>query len=73
MTFSFLFVSFPFVWYVDNSKKNSRPYGIMIFFFFIEILDFGYPQNSEPETLKLYITTEGVKSEKAVVSILIHY
>lgn len=33
-----------------------------------EILDFGYPQNSESDTLKMYITTEGVKSEQAVVS-----
>lgn len=33
-----------------------------------EILDFGYPQNSEIDTLKMYITTEGVKSELAVVS-----
>ncbi len=32
-----------------------------------EILDFGYPQNSEVDTLKSYITTEGVKSELAVV------
>ena len=32
-----------------------------------EILDFGYPQNSEVDTLKTYITTEGVKSELAVV------
>jgi AP-2 complex subunit mu-1 len=32
-----------------------------------EILDFGYPQNSEIDTLKMYITTEGVKSEIAVV------
>lgn len=32
-----------------------------------EILDFGYPQNSETDTLKMYITTEGVKSEQAVV------
>lgn len=27
-----------------------------------EILDFGYPQNTETDTLKQYITTEGVKS-----------
>lgn len=32
-----------------------------------EILDFGYPQNSEIDALKMYITTEGVKSELAVV------
>ena len=33
----------------------------------IEILDFGYPQNTETDTLKMYITTEGVKSERAMV------
>lgn len=31
-----------------------------------EILDFGYPQNTETDTLKMYITTEGVKSERAM-------
>lgn len=36
--------------------------------FVIEILDFGYPQNTETDTLKLYITTEGVKSARSVVS-----
>jgi AP-2 complex subunit mu-1 len=34
-----------------------------------EILDFGYPQNTETETLKMYITTEGVKSERKIVSL----
>lgn len=34
---------------------------------FIEVLDFGYPQNSEADTLKMYITTESVKSERAVM------
>lgn len=34
-----------------------------------EILDFGYPQNSEIDTLKMYITTESIKSEMAVVSL----
>lgn len=29
-------------------------------------MDFGYPQNTETDTLKMYITTEGVKSERAV-------
>jgi AP-2 complex subunit mu-1 len=31
------------------------------------VLDFGYPQNSEADTLKMYITTESVKSERAVM------
>jgi len=34
----------------------------------LEILDFGYPQNCEIDTLKMYITTESIKSELAVVS-----
>ena len=34
-----------------------------------EILDFGYPQNTETETLKMYITTEGVRSERKMVGI----
>lgn len=32
-------------------------------------MDFGYPQNSEIDTLKMYITTESIKSEMAVVSL----
>ena len=32
-----------------------------------EILDFGYPQNTDTDTLKMYITTEGVKSERNLV------
>ncbi|KAJ2713950.1 clathrin associated protein complex medium subunit [Coemansia spiralis] len=31
-----------------------------------EVLDFGYPQNIEVDTLKLYVTTESVKSRSAV-------
>src|ERR1700712_5145514 len=34
--------------------------------YFEEILDFGYPQNTETDTLKMYITTEGVKSERTM-------
>ena len=33
----------------------------------LEILDFGYPQNSDIDALKMYITTESIKSERAVV------
>ena len=33
----------------------------------VEILDFGYPQNSDTDALKMYITTESIKSERAVV------
>lgn len=47
----------------EEAVKNNF---ILIYELLDEILDFGYPQNSEPDTLKLYITTEGVKSEQAV-------
>ncbi|KAJ8611445.1 hypothetical protein MRB53_037964 [Persea americana] len=40
---------------------------VMVYELLDEILDFGYPQNTETETLKMYITTEGVKSERAVM------
>ncbi|KAK9451990.1 Mu homology domain-containing protein [Limtongia smithiae] len=32
-----------------------------------EVMDFGYPQNTEGDTLKMYITTESVKSESKPV------
>jgi AP-2 complex subunit mu-1 len=39
---------------------------VMVYELLDEILDFGYPQNTEMESLKMYITTEGVKSERAL-------
>ena len=44
------------------SYCSSKQYADV--FIAIEILDFGYPQNTETDTLKMYITTEGVKSER---------
>lgn len=35
---------------------------LLICILFVEIMDFGYPQNLSPEILKLYITQEGVRS-----------
>ena len=34
-----------------------------------EILDFGYPQNTDIDSLKMYITTESIKTERAVVTL----
>ncbi|GAA5985166.1 hypothetical protein JCM11641_005472 [Rhodosporidiobolus odoratus] len=47
----------------EESVKNNF---VLVYELLDEILDFGYPQNSESDTLKMYITTEGVKSEQAV-------
>ncbi|OZJ02738.1 hypothetical protein BZG36_04670 [Bifiguratus adelaidae] len=43
----------------EEAVKNNF---VLIYELLDEILDFGYPQNSETDTLKLYITTEGIKS-----------
>lgn len=50
----------------EESVKNNF---VLIYELLDEILDFGYPQNSEIDTLKMYITTESIKSELAVVRI----
>ncbi|KAG0143751.1 hypothetical protein CROQUDRAFT_48375 [Cronartium quercuum f. sp. fusiforme G11] len=47
----------------EESVKNNF---VLIYELLDEILDFGYPQNSEIDTLKMYITTESVKTEQAV-------
>ena len=47
----------------EEAVKNNF---VLIYELLDEILDFGYPQNSEADTLKMYITTEGIKSEAAV-------
>ncbi|KAG8997068.1 hypothetical protein FRB90_012580 [Tulasnella sp. 427] len=47
----------------EESVKNNF---VLIYELVDEILDFGFPQNSEIDTLKMYITTESVKSEAAV-------
>ncbi|KAL1302588.1 hypothetical protein AAFC00_002966 [Neodothiora populina] len=48
----------------EEAVKNNF---VLIYELLDEILDFGYPQNTETDTLKMYITTEGVKSERNVI------
>jgi AP-2 complex subunit mu-1 len=48
----------------EESVKNNF---VLIYELLDEIIDFGFPQNSEIDTLKMYITTESIKSEMAVV------
>ncbi|KAI9297582.1 clathrin adaptor, mu subunit [Neoconidiobolus thromboides FSU 785] len=52
-----------FIKFDEEAVKNNF---VLIYELLDEILDFGYPQNTDADILKLYITTEGVKSEKAV-------
>lgn len=44
----------------ENAVKNNFT---LIYELLDEILDFGFPQNTETDTLKQYITTEGVRSD----------
>jgi len=50
----------------EEGVKNNF---VLIYELLDEILDFGYPQNSDIDALKMYITTESIKSERAVVPI----
>lgn len=43
----------------DAVKSNF----VMVYELLDEVLDFGYPQGMDAETLKMYITTDGVRSE----------
>ncbi|KAI3648442.1 hypothetical protein MP228_006296 [Amoeboaphelidium protococcarum] len=47
----------------EDAVKNNF---VLIYELLDEIMDFGYPQISDVDSLKLYITTEGVKSEKTL-------
>ncbi|KAJ3333460.1 hypothetical protein HDU91_002927, partial [Kappamyces sp. JEL0680] len=51
----------------EDSVKNNFS---LIYELFDEICDFGYPQTTEADTLKLYISTEGVQgSDKSAIAI----
>lgn len=50
----------------EEAVKNNFA---LIYELLDETLDFGFPQNTETDTLKQYITTEGVKSQVTKVSV----
>ncbi|PAV23846.1 clathrin adaptor mu subunit [Pyrrhoderma noxium] len=50
---------------VDEESVKSN--FVLIYELIDEIIDFGYPQNSETDTLKAYITTESIRSNSAAV------
>lgn len=62
--YRFISISKSYFGKVDEEAVKSN--FVLIYELLDEILDFGYPQNSEIDTLKMYITTEGIKSEMAV-------
>ncbi|RKO98092.1 hypothetical protein CXG81DRAFT_14783 [Caulochytrium protostelioides] len=48
----------------EETVKNNFT---LIYEIMDEICDFGYPQNTESDSLKMYITTQGIKAERAVM------
>ncbi|QIW98777.1 hypothetical protein AMS68_004295 [Peltaster fructicola] len=49
------------------NEESVKSNFVMVYELLEEILDFGYPQNTDAETLKMYITTEGVKAERSTI------
>ena len=45
------------------SEENVKNNLVLIYQLLDEILDFGYPENSETGTLKTFITQQGIKSQ----------
>ena len=48
---------------LDGERRKLFNFLIILMIILIEILDFGYPQNSDVGILKTYITQQGVKSQ----------
>ncbi|KAJ1841513.1 clathrin associated protein complex medium subunit, partial [Coemansia sp. RSA 2708] len=49
----------------EEAVKNNF---VLVYELLDEVLDFGYPQNLEVDTLKLYVTTESVRTRAAAVA-----
>ncbi|XP_076600597.1 AP-2 complex subunit mu-A-like [Chaetodon auriga] len=51
------------------SEENIKNNFVLIYELLDEILDFGYPQNSETGALKTFITQQGIKGQHQVINI----
>ncbi|EJD53174.1 clathrin adaptor, mu subunit [Auricularia subglabra TFB-10046 SS5] len=63
--FIYRFISIAKSYFGKVDEEAVKSNFVLIYELIDEIIDFGYPQTSETDTLKLYITTEGVKSQPA--------
>jgi len=52
----------------DFNEEAIRNNFVLIYELLDEVLDYGYPQNCSPDVLKMYITQEGHKVQKAAAS-----
>lgn len=60
--FCYRFISIARSYFGKVDEESVKSNFVLIYELIDEIIDFGYPQNSEIDTLKSYITTEGVRS-----------
>ncbi|KAI8870620.1 clathrin adaptor mu subunit [Ramicandelaber brevisporus] len=60
LVFEFLyrFVQLSHSYFGKLDEESVKSNFVLIYELLDEILDFGYPQNTEPDTLKMYVTTE---------------
>ncbi|KZV96149.1 clathrin adaptor, mu subunit [Exidia glandulosa HHB12029] len=63
--FIYRFISIAKSYFGKVDEEAVKSNFVLIYELIDEIIDFGYPQTSETDTLKLYITTEGVKTQPA--------
>ncbi|GJJ12305.1 hypothetical protein Clacol_006546 [Clathrus columnatus] len=59
--FCYRFVSIARSYFGKLDEESVKSNFVLIYELIDEIIDFGFPQNSEIDTLKTYITTEGVR------------
>ncbi|KAF8584091.1 clathrin adaptor mu subunit [Ramaria rubella] len=60
--FCYRFISIAKSYFGKVDEESVKSNFVLIYELIDEIIDFGFPQNSEIDTLKTYITTEGVRS-----------
>ncbi|KAL5532801.1 SIT4 [Sanghuangporus sanghuang] len=65
--FCYRFISIAKAYFGKVDEESVKSNFVLIYELIDEIIDFGYPQNSETDTLKAYITTESIRASPAAL------
>jgi len=65
--FCYRFISIAKSYFGKIDEESVKSNFVLIYELIDEIIDFGYPQNSETDTLKTYITTESIRASPTAV------
>ncbi|KAH8117024.1 clathrin adaptor mu subunit, partial [Phellopilus nigrolimitatus] len=65
--FCYRFISIAKAYFGKVDEESVKSNFVLIYELIDEIIDFGYPQNSEIDTLKAYITTESIRANPAAL------